>query len=84
MRRARDDDVAAVRLMRTAEAADQGGLAGAVRAQQRMHGARPDGEVDALEHFDPAESLTQPPHLDRELLVEVRHVVPAALGRWFG
>ena len=52
-----DDDVAAVRLVCAAKAADQRRLAGAVGPEQRMHRARLDREVDAFQDVDAAEAF---------------------------
>jgi hypothetical protein len=43
----------------------RGGLAGAVRAEERVHFAGPDSQVKAVERADRTEPLLQPVDLDR-------------------
>ena len=54
------EDLAGVGDQRAGQALDQGGLAGAVVADDGEHLARVQVEVDAVETDDPAEGLDQP------------------------
>ncbi len=62
---ARDRRAAAVRADQRGQDLDHGGLAGAVRAEQREDGAALDVQVDALEHLVVAVGPAQPGCLDR-------------------
>jgi hypothetical protein len=60
-----DDRGAAVRRQQRGQDADDRGLPGAVRAEQRGDRAPLDGEVDAVEHDLVAEGLAQAAYRDR-------------------
>ena len=69
-------DRALVGLVGAGEHLDQGGLAGAVLAEQAVHLAGADVEVDAVEGPDAGERLTMPRICEQRLVL----LVPRALG----
>ena len=60
-----DPDLAVIRLEQGGEDVDHGGLAGAVRPEQREHGAFGDGQVDTVEDHVGAERLADADRGDR-------------------
>ena len=67
-------DLALVGPVRAGQHLDQGGLAGAVLAEQAVHLAGPDDQVDAVERADAGEGLDDPAHLQQRLVVGGRGV----------
>ena len=63
-RAAVDDDVAGIDELQAGEHAQQRGLAGARRTQQRQEFARRDGQADAVQRRHAAERLAQVAQLD--------------------
>jgi hypothetical protein len=56
--------LAAIPAQQAEQDADRGGLTRAVRAEESMHLAGPDGQVEAVERPGPPERLAQSPHVD--------------------
>src|SRR5262249_31441110 len=61
------EDVPARRVEELRQEVEAGGLAGAVRADERVHGAAPDAQTDVLDGDEPAELLRQPLRLEYEI-----------------
>src|SRR5690606_11778684 len=60
-----DEDLALVRAVQPVEGLHQGGLARPVLADDGVHGARADRDVDVVVGHDPREPLGDPAQLDR-------------------
>ena len=76
-----DGDGALVRGVQPGQDVHEGALAGAVLAQQGMHLAPPELEVDVVVGDEPREALDDAPHLDRERGLTVGQGTGTS---WFG